>query len=78
MFGLIVVCTTASAAEMGRNFKEENTTRHITADGASKDADTSRKLDRYDMANNPEKYYTADRVSLGAARSRPWARRMQL
>ena len=41
-FGSIVVCTTASAAEVGRHFKEENPTRRITADGASKDADMSR------------------------------------
>ena len=41
-FESIVVCTSASAADVGRNSMEENPTRQISADGASKNAGMSR------------------------------------
>ena len=63
---------------MGRNFKDENPTRQITADGAPKDADMSRIGVDTTWPIIPKIVIPQTGVSLGAARSRPWARRMQL
>ena len=63
---------------MGRNVKEENPARQISADGASKDADMSRIWVGTTWPITPKNIIPQTGVSLGAARSRPWARRMQL
>ena len=73
----MVVGTTASAAEVGRNFKEGNPNRQITADGASEDADASHSWVGPTWPITKKKLPQTG-VFLSAARSRPWARRMLL
>ena len=51
---------------------------NITADGASENANMSRNWVRTTWPITGTKYFPQRGVSLGGARSRPWARWMQL
>ena len=67
-----------SSGGRGSEFQGNRPNRQITADGASKDADVSRSWVGTTWPVTQKNNIPQTGVSLGAARSRPWARRMQL
>ena len=66
-----------SCGGRGSEFQGNGSYQHVTADGASYDADMTRSWVGTTWLTT-EKNMPQTGVSLGAARSRPWARRIQL
>ena len=67
-----------SSGGSGSQFQGKRPNRQITADLASKDTDMSRSWVGTTWLITRNNIIPETGVSLGAARSRPWARRMQL